>query len=341
MNCAIIEYWPFHEEVIPSSIYYLNQNGYIPDVYINSNSIEHKGNIFELYQYLKFNLKITTLKQKEDWEILKNNINDSNYDFCLINSFQTAGSEWAISLNTKLICIVHNPPEFYNFKDRVFFKLAALRKEIYFLTLGPISAQSLRYFLNISNFSDIYSDYFWPIKFPENNKIINKKFDIAIVGGINYQNRDFYTAISIAKANSMNIRVVGGGKDLERLKLDIIKNNACDYFSFTTDKGERTNYSSMLDDLNSSSYILGCFKMPSRYHYHSITSSVSYSIGLKIPMIQDVVTKNTYKVPGPVYYNQIFKICSISDEMNQSLFYLSLENHNTIVFNKLINIINK
>lgn len=300
MRVAIIEFWPVHEEVVPSWIFFFNSIGIIPDIFINERGLIAKGNIFDIFEGLKFNLRLMPLRQQEDWIRLGSYIKDGKYDALVINSFQTVGSGWASTLPGIKVCLVHNVIEFYG--NRRMFDLAGIRDDIKLVTLSQGSAgtlHSLYKFRGINKrIANISASYFEHHIIKDNNT----KTNIGIVGGINFNNRDYGKLISTLKKGfdreNIIFKLIGGGQDSEKLFNLVTENGLNDNFIFSSGANLRSSYRDYFDGILSCKYLITLFKPQTRYHYSSVSSVINFSLGFSVPLLQDSITSQLYRVPG-------------------------------------------
>ncbi|MEA9603803.1 hypothetical protein VC159_04970 [Polynucleobacter sp. JS-JIR-II-c23] len=300
MRVAIVEFWPVHEEVVPSWVYFLNSFGIKPDVYINDRGISEKGNIFDNFKELYFNLRLIPLRSRENWKSLEGYIHDGKYDVIFINSFQTVGSGWASTLPGTKICLVHNVIEFYG--NNMIFNLSGARKDIILVTLSECAAKTLEALYKFRGVNkkvkSINASYF-------QNKsayIKTKKTNIGIVGGINFNNRDYGKLIhQLNKGfDSENIffKLIGGGQDSKKLFNLIEENGLGSNFVFSAKDTARSSYVNYFNGIKSCEYLITLFKPQTRYHYSSVSSVINFSLGFSVPLLQDSVTSQIYNVPG-------------------------------------------
>ncbi len=131
-----------------------------------------------------------------------------------------------------------------------------------------------------------------------------RKRRIALIGGIKFKARDYkyICELLLRSSNPERIEIVlsGGGQDYERLKSMISSYGLDKSFNFLSSDGNHTDYSKMFSLIASSDFLLTAFRLPSRYHNLSISSTLNYAVGFRKPLIQDPMTQDLYRVPGIV-----------------------------------------
>ncbi|WP_200328528.1 hypothetical protein [Thiocystis violacea] len=317
----MIEYWPVHEEILPSHIYSLNALGVKPDVFLNSDSITIKGDLFSLYNQLELNLIAYPFKGIAKWKALANRINEEKYDLVIVNSFQTGGSDWALSLEAHKLCLVHSVLEFYN--NRKTFESAVERDDVSLMCLGAASTTTLQNIIShaCKRRKEIHSIY--AAIFPDNQTSLDRRVcpttckgtRIAIVGGINYKNRNFSHLFQLAASHrDVVFDVVSGGQDFGKLQAEVRENALTGQFRFLSNDGSRTSYKDMFAAVQGSDYLITGFKSPCRYHEFSISSVINYAIGFRKPLVQDPITKMLYEIPGPIVHRGLEEILDLKEE---------------------------
>jgi hypothetical protein len=300
MRVAIIEFKPYHTEVIPSWINYFNKMGFVPDIFINQKSLIDRGNVFELFPSLRFNLEYVSLSCRPDWNSLKSKICDADYDLILINTFHTAGSGWASTLPGLKLCVVHDAVKF--FKNKLIFSLCAYRNDIKLVTLNSSTAQTISQLYSLEgSFKEV--NRLTATYFEDNfTKPISDKVIIGIVGGINFNTRNYGQLISWLSSgfhsDRLLFKVIGGGKDYDKLSESISNAGLNNQIVIASKGGRIITHYEYFSLVSQSNFLITLFHPHSRYFYSAISSVINFSLGFSVPLIQDSITKSMYGIPG-------------------------------------------
>ena len=78
-SCCILQLEGVHEEITPTFVHALNENGYKVDVYLNKRSLLAKGDIYKFIPSLNADVYYISLEAKQDWDQLFQTIHNSRY----------------------------------------------------------------------------------------------------------------------------------------------------------------------------------------------------------------------------------------------------------------------
>lgn len=305
--CAIVQLEGVHEEITPSFIRALNALGYTPHVYLNTQCRAVRGDIFGQIDRLKAEVTYVPLKNRSDWLSLRDKMNEIDYPFVLINTFQREGvSKWAEGLGMPILGVVHNP--------RIFLSNEAStglyhQRRAHLICLAPHVASYFRG-LDPAGFADrigVVEPVFWgdqPDHHPDRDAWAAGRRHVAIPGGVSFRNRDFEGLVAALRraggADGVVFHVLGGGGDRAALEALIAEHGLQKSFVLAPlGESGRVQYDAYFEGLGASDLLLPLLprKNP-EYRDHKITSAIPTGLGFGLPLVMDRETMHVYRVPG-------------------------------------------
>ena len=313
-NVAIIQIEGFHEEVLPSCIYYLNALGISPSVFVNV-LCEKRGNIFNsLYGELDFSINYLPLESENDLNKLKKILLSEKFEVLLATTFQRDKvGELVSQVGLPFIGIVHNPKIFFQ-QEKCIKALNQLPSTL--LTLGRhVTAFMILHKREFFGRVRTISGGYWGSLDVADIKIDLGKKIFAVPGYVSFRNRNYSLLLDISKelkkdTNYKNIMfyILGGGNDRKKLEHQFKKSGNAEHIQFAKVDPETgfVKYDEYIMRLRESHFLLPLFPNElGDYRNYKISSVITTALGFGIPVLQDHWTEEVYRLPNPPYADSL------------------------------------
>ena len=307
----IIAMGPVHEELAPTYIELSKKNSLLPCFWLHPDSLSKKGDVFS-YKKRTYNneyeVNYAALQSKDGKEKLHKYIDENNIKEII---FLTLQDPWSVNYANQLMqtygikCsgIIHNVNKLKNEIVKNFWETEKASA----FTLGEHVSRKLNNSLGIKSkvitsvFNPDYKSQFNLIE----SKILNKRnFIICLLGGVNFQSRDYLSLIKAIKEidlvlkQKLKIKVVGGGNDRGKLENIVKENYLNSNFEFikTSSNNGRVEYKSYYEAIKESNGVLILDSPKNVYSTLKITSSIPSAISFLKPLIMSNNLKDVYKL---------------------------------------------
>ena len=301
LRCALIEFNAYHDEVIPTFIYLLNELGIAVDVFMSRATI-NKG-IFECTKSLNFSLceieNISFLFYEKAFQFC-------DYDFVIINSLEP--KQWlhrTNSINIPIIGVIHNGNLLTKDSDYEKFFLRENRVPIALAKHIPNSSRLIKH---IDWISPVFlNDTLAP-------QSTQKPETVSFVVSGNLEPRRNYNSLLDAAerlvsdgVTNFRINIVGynewsWGKAFKR---NVRERGLSAFFAFSKGTVDYKTYFSMVMD---SDFILPLLDQTDSkylpYFVDKCTSSIHFSIGLGVVPILHERLSEIYSIPCGITYKE-------------------------------------
>ena len=306
-RCAIFQFEAVHEETIPTLVYALNQNGYMPYVYVNARCEIQRGDIFSQIATLDFELYYWRLDSRQDWERLTEKARHQDIEFICISTFQSDGiAKWADQVGKPIIGVIHNVNLFLASEHcRTVFASGKLQV----LTLAHHVAVFLHQRIDkeLTDRVGVIEPVLWGGNFGENRASLNQEKIVAIPGGVNFKTREYSTLLAVLEdqglrkdINGLVFKVLGGGSDRTILEQEVVERGLSSRILFAPlGPSGMVFYKDYFTALQGATFLYPLAPL-SFYHYreHKITSAIPTALGFNLPIVLDRWTARTYRIPA-------------------------------------------
>ncbi len=289
MNVALVEFNPYHDEILPTLVYALNALGAEPDVYVVNEAV--RRNAFALSTGLRYRMRSIDGSSRLGTRLMRARgtpARHRRYDVLVMNSIEPNGAVAAASrIDLPTIAVVHNADRVQTGRYASYF--ADRRHEPIFLGRHVARGQ------------DVADDRGWvaPVylgEVPREPTDARGPTVLCVQGNVDYARRDYDALLDAVEAlaaerSDFHVRVVGRSDSPDGLDLRarVVDRGVADRFTFNP---REISYRDYLTQVGTSDFILPLVhdRVPNLARYLSvkITSSMAMSIGLGvIPIVDD------------------------------------------------------
>ena len=307
----ILAMGPVHEELAPTYIEISINNSLFPSFWLHPDSLAKKGDVFSYKEKTfnnEFEVNYVALQAKDGKEKLQNYINKNNITEII---FLTLQDPWSVEFANQLIenyqlkCsgVIHNVNKLKDKNVKNFWKSGKASA----FTLGEHVSEKLKNSLGLNSkvITSVFNpDYKSHLNLFE-NKVSNERFlKISLLGGVNFQSRDYFSLIQAIKEidivlkEKLIIQVVGGGNERKKLGNIVNENHLNNYFEFikTSSLYGRVEYQSYYEAIKESDGIIVLDSPSNVYSTLKITSSIPSAISFLKPLIMSNNLRKVYNL---------------------------------------------
>ena len=308
-RCAIVQFEPRHEEVIPSLVAACNANGYRPRIFLHRRILKLRGDIMALMPDLEFDVHYAPLSMPDyraadaPDHIRKTiaAIEAAEHGFVLMASLsREKAAIWAQGVTKPLIMVLHNLDHFS--------QMALLRETLEMPNAHYISLSAHVTAEWISRMGKAHMDriatlepFYWidgPTPRPDQPR------RVVIPGNINTRTRDYPGLLDLLSKRldayeNLHFVLPSGGGDRAKIESEILARGLSSRFTCVPlDKSGQVGHAAYFDALAGTQVIHPL--MPFDYEQYQrikITSALSSSVGFCVPIIMDRWSEACYRAP--------------------------------------------
>lgn len=324
---------PVHEELAPPLVHALVSQGYDVDVWLHPGSFSSKGDVFSAYdpsnnlhsdrnQFSTYDVKYINIVSPKSQDKAMKSLRERNVEKVI---FLTLQNEWSVALARRIYNsginvtgIIHNVNKL---KNKIVFDFWAnsIRSTPFVLAKHVGDALTLNYGIDAQVINSVFEPIS-PILQKGDAPLIlpSNKYKLVILGGINFESRDYQSLVNGLTQLPQNIldciliTVAGGGKDRDLLISLVSKFNLENVFAFSkinSDTG-RVNYERYYEAISESNSVL-VLTGPG-YDSTKITSALPSAVTFCKPIVTTSDIASTYELSK-------FNLCFSAENLNTSI----------------------
>lgn len=308
-RCAIVQFEPRHEEVIPSLVAACNANGYRPRIFLHRRILKLRGDIMALVPGLEFDVEYVPLstpdyRAADAPKHIKSTmaaIEAAEHDFVLMASLsRPKAASWARGVKKPLIMVLHNLDQFS--------QMAPLRETLQMPNARYISLSAHVTAEWISRVGKAHMDriatlepFYW-IDDPEPK--LGQPRQVVIPGNVNMRTRDYPGLLNLLgnrpdAFQNLHFILPSGGGDRAKVESEIQDRKLDARFKCVPlDNSGQVGHAAYFDALAGAQVIHPL--MPFDYEQYQrikITSALSSSGGFCVPIVMDRWSEACYRPP--------------------------------------------
>ena len=334
-RCAIVQFEPRHEEVVPSLVAACNAIGYRPRVFLHRRILKLRGDIMALVPNLEFDVEYLPLSTPDyraadaphDFKKSIASIEATETEFILMASLiRPKAAIWAHGVKKPLIMVLHNLDQFS--------QISSLRETLEMPNARFIGLSAHVTAEWISRMGKAHMDriatlepFYW-IDDPAPR--LGQPRQVVIPGNINLRTRDYRGLLEFLSKRpsafqNLHFILPSGGADRAIVESEIMARRLDSRFTCVpVGKSGQVGHAAYFDALASAQVIHPL--MPDDYEQYQrikITSAISSSGGFCVPIIMDRWSEACYRPPMLVADNSLeaslTRIADASDTELQDL----------------------
>jgi glycosyltransferase involved in cell wall biosynthesis len=299
MRCALIEFNHYHDEVLPTFVWLLNELGIAPDVYVVDRSARRRP--FAGFGGLRFRQR-TVKRYGRLWRL---GFRLRRYEVMIVNSMEPATVlERVAGLDVPLLGVVHNTELLLDDPSYRSFFAAPRRRP---LVLGEHIAEVLGG--SLGRLAWISHVVFPPD--PAASPDADRPTVFVVSGNVEFHRRNYdalLDAVSelVAEDVPFVVRVVGRSttRDGRVLRREVESRGLAARFEFSPGEIDHPRFFQLVGEADFSLPLIDLTREPFRaYLSTKLASSVPFAIGLGVPLVVHTAVAGTYGVEGtgPTY----------------------------------------